>query len=283
MDLDVVVVNWNSGAFLARFLNSLAPLLPELHNAVVVDSASSDGSAEVAATIPALRFHRLQENLGFAAAANIGLARCTAPLVLLANPDIELDSDTVRCLHNRTENWPRCAITCPALVGEDLDRQEEFQIRDLPTAGSVLADVLFLDELTKALRLRKTTPRGVASHGAGESGILIEQPAAAFWMMRKSAWEEVGGFDESFAPAWFEDVDFCKRLKQTTWEIRYFPDLKIKHRGAHSLASLGYVQFLRIYNRNLLRYLLKHHRRAYPFLWLPVRIGGLVRRVLARS
>jgi GT2 family glycosyltransferase len=278
MDLDVVVVNWNSGRFLARFIDSLVPLLPQIRTALVVDNASSDGSADAAATIPALRCCRLAENRGFAGGANFGLSHCTSGLVLLANPDIELEGDAVRQLYERTGNQPRAALTCPALIGEDGTEQEGFQIRDLPSVGSVLADVLFLDEIPRRLGLVRPSRLGPGSHNS--EGILVEQPAAALWMIRKAAWEELGGFDESFAPAWFEDVDFCKRLRRTHWEIRYFPDLKVKHHGAHCLASLGYSQFLHIYHANLLRYLLKHHALAYPFLWLPVRLGSLVRRAL---
>ncbi len=275
MDLGVVIVNWNSGEYLACLLSSLEPLFLELKSVIVVDNASQDKSAEAASRLPAVTLERFQTNRGFAAAANHGISKSGASYVLLLNPDVEVRPDVVRELLRRTGSNPVAAIVCPRLVNPDGSSQETFQFRPLPGFWNVITDVLFLDEITR--------PRANSEAGqAGQSGVRVEQPAAACWLLRKEAWAQLGGFDESFVPAWFEDVDFCKRLQGSQWEIRWFPDLKLIHHGGLSLETLKYSDFLRFYYGNLLRYLKKHHPIWYPLLWLPVMAGSRARMLLGR-
>jgi len=280
MDLGVVIVNWNSGEHLARLLSSLQPLFPELQSVIVIDNSSGDESPKAVSRFPAVILHRFPENRGFAAAANEGIAQSKSKYVLLLNPDVQVQPGAVRELYRRIEENRAIAIACGKLVNPDGSSQERFQLRPLPGFWGVLADALFLDELVKPLARRSDSRQNEASPGL--SGVRVEQPAAACWLLRKEAWAELGGFDESFVPAWFEDVDFCKRLQASRWEIRWFPDLEFSHRGGVSLDTLKYSQFIRSYYRNLLLYLRKHHPFWRPFLWLPVMAGSRIRMLLGR-
>jgi len=280
MDLGVVIVNWNSGDYLARLLASLEPLFPELESVIVVDNASVDRSAEIVSRFAAAILRQLPTNSGFAAAANRGISECGAGQVLLLNPDVEVRAETVRELQRRVLADLAIAIGCGRLVNPDGSSQSDFQLRPLPRFWEILADALFLDELVKPLGRRGSTRVEPLSGG---SGIRVEQPAAACWLLRKEAWSELGGFDESFVPAWFEDVDFCKRLQASRWDIRWFPDLEFSHRGGISLDTLKYSDFLRFYYGNLLRYLRKHHPVWHPVLWLPVMAGSRIRMLLGRK
>lgn len=287
MDLSVAVVNWNSGAYLDRLLDSLAPLSHELSRVIVVDNASSDGS--VANQRADVFYRLLDRNHGFAGAANLAIEQSCSEFVLLLNPDIQVLPETVRRLYQRMEGQPKTAIVCPLLAGEGGMAQHDFQFRPLPGFWSAFVDALFLDEVPKRLRgwlatrgdfvisvrveRRATGPRD-------EDGVGVEQPAAAFWLLRKAAWKEIGGFDESFAPAWFEDVDFCKRLGTRGWNIRCFPDVQAIHRGGLALETLPYSSFIRTYYGNMLRYFRKHHPARYMLLWLPVKAGVWARLAL---
>jgi len=51
----------------------------------------------------------------------------------------------------------------------------------------------------------------------------VDQPAGAFFMFRRSAWQQLGGFDERFWPVWFEDVDFCARLTAAGYSVALIP------------------------------------------------------------
>ena len=276
MDLSVAVVNWNSGPYLDRLLDSLTPLSRELCRIIVIDNASADQS--VARRREGVDYRLLDRNHGFAGAANMAIEQACSEYVLLLNPDVQVTPATVRELYQRIEAQPRTAIACPTLVGENGLSQRDFQVRPLPGFWSAFADALFLDEIPK--RLRAKSEQEPAEGLVEEGGVKIEQPAAAFWLLRKAAWEEIGGFDESFAPAWFEDVDFCKRVAARGWELRYFPDLQALHHGGLALETMPYSSFLRTYYGNLLRYFRKHHPTRYAMLWLPVKVGVWARLAL---
>ena len=97
-------------------------------------------------------------------------------------------------------------------------------------------------------------------------------------MVRRSVWQELGGFDESFFPLWFEDVDFCRRAADRGYRFYYVPNATAKHRGGHSISQLS-VEKRRIYwYCSLLRYSAKHFGpQAFRMVCLAVVAGSLIR------
>jgi N-acetylglucosaminyl-diphospho-decaprenol L-rhamnosyltransferase len=274
VNLSVVIVNWNSGFHLARLLESLRPVRSEVARIIVVDNASSDGSRAVAERSFGVEVIGCASNRGFAGGANLGIGASKDPYILLLNPDVRVEGDSLRGLYREIEASSDAALVCGRLLGEGGESQTAFQIRALPSLGGVLRDALFLDELVDLWR-------GGVSVPEPEAG-TVEQPAAACWLLRRTAWEELGGFDERFHPAWFEDVDFCRRLRDGGWRVLYFPQWTMTHRGGISLDSLGYGEFLRVYYGNLLRYWRKHHPASLPLVWPAVRLGQMLRRAAGR-
>jgi GT2 family glycosyltransferase len=108
----------------------------------------------------------------------------------------------------------------------------------------------------------------------------VEQAAAAALAVRRSVFRRVGGFDEAFVPAWYEDVDLCQRLGREG-EIRYLPEARFRHRGGESASRLGYDRFLPIFYRNAWRYRQRCYgrlgRASYRVL---LALGMLLRLVL---
>src|SRR6185295_2582221 len=111
--------------------------------------------------------------------------------------------------------------------------------RQLPTATSLIRENL---GLAKRPQL-----------GTTNDPYEVEQPAAAALLVRRSAYEEVGGFDSRFYPAWYEDVDFCKRMKAAGWRIYFDPTAQFTHEGGYSAKALGKSAFATAYYRNQLR------------------------------
>ena len=277
--LSAVIVNWNSGSCLARLLESMEPVGKKWARVVVVDNGSQDGSARPARRRDGVELVEAGENLGFAGAANRGIARVATPWVLLLNPDITLRAEAVETLRREVDERPRCGIATGTLLSAS---GRTPQIRPLPGPWSLLRDAVFLDELLAAAGLdRGGVPEEdePAANDSSLRAVEVEQPAAAFWMLRRRAWEAIGGFDGRFHPAWFEDVDFCRRLLAAGWEILHFPRLQVgTHLGGSSLDRLGYPAFVEIYYGNMLRYLAKHHKLAYPLVRPLIRLGALARR-----
>lgn len=197
----------------------------------------------------AVRQVRPGVNLGFGGGVNAGAARARGELLLILNPDACPEPGALEALLEGFELHPGAAGLAPRLVGPDGSPQWRWQLRDLPSAGALLLHALFL-------------PAGGRSSREPRAGAPVAQPAAAALALRREAFEAVGGFDERFHPAWFEDVDLARRLGEAGLIVRYHPAAVFRHRLGSSVASLGYGPFLWIYSRNLHRYLARHHGRA---------------------
>ena len=276
--VDAVIVSWRSGPELDRCLRSLQEhAASHLESTTVVDSASGDGTADrVAAAWPEVRLEPLTDNVGFAAAANRGIADGAAELVLLLNPDTEVTADAVARLVETLDREPRAFGAVPVLVGANGRAQHRWQLRRLPTVWRLATG-------------RSGAPAFRAPPTACRS---VPQPAAAAWLVRRSRWVELGGFDPRFRPAWWEDVDLCARLatEAGAGERSGFlvePRASVRHAGGSSVPRLGSTAFLEAYHRNLLRYATLHHPRHLTvirnILQTVLALRGLVRPELAAA
>ncbi len=269
-----VVVSWNSGAHVARAVESLRGIPGLL--CVVVDNASSDASAELAASAGA-EVVRLPRNIGFGPACNLGLLGRPSQAVLFLNPDAALldGARAIETLLHELETDPTVAAVAPGLVGEG---QERFQLRRLPTVGSLVREASFLN------RLWPNNPGLLDErylNGPRDQPLDVEQPAAAAVLIRRDVLERLDGFDPDFAPAWFEDVDLCARILGLGLRIRFVPEARAEHAGGTAMRALLYRDFLPLYTRNLLRYLSKHASPPKRFAARTVLGAGAVLRLLA--
>ena len=97
-------------------------------------------------------------------------------------------------------------------------------------------------------------------------------------MFSRVAWEQCGGFDETFYPVWFEDVDFCRRLKNLGYTIWYEPAGRALHRGGHAVESLSFEQSRVYWYRSLMQYAARHFPPAkYRMVCAALVIGSLMR------
>ena len=276
-EIGVVIVAYNSAGVIERCLRSLAGV----QRIVVIDNASADDSAAVARNTGLATVISNESNRGFAAAVNQGIATLTTPLILVLNPDVELE----------TELSPTSAIVLEALrpevalVGGRLDDddgvyQSGFGVRALPTPGMLIAEVLLLN------RVWPGNPWNRRYRCAGfdpNSAQDCEQPAGAFLLLRREMAERLGGFDERFYPLWFEDVDLCWRARAAGYRVRYEPSARGRHGGAHSIASLSAAKRNKAWYGNLLRFAEKHFSTADILALRTASTVGLVLRGLIRG
>jgi len=78
-------------------------------------------------------------------------------------------------------------------------------------------------------------------------------------MVARTALDAIGGFDEIFSPAWFEDVDLCRRIRNQGGRIQYQPGARFIHHGGYSLRRMRRQDFLVLFHTNQIRYFNKHH------------------------
>ncbi len=214
----------------------------------VIDNGSGDGAAEAAAERGA-RVISNPTNRGFAAAVNQGVRETTEPFLLLLNPDVILLTG-IDPLVDACEQG-RVGAAGGRLVGMDGRPQKGFTVRRFPTPAALLCEVLLVN------RLWPGNPVNWRYRCLGQDltcASEVEQPAGAFLLFRREVWEQIGGFDEGYFPIWFEDVDFCKRIRGSGYGVMYRPEAVGRHQGAHSIESLALGTKTEYWYRSLLRY-----------------------------
>ena len=254
--LGILVVTYNSAGHIEACLNSLPGRTPIL----IIDNASTDGTAELARRHPAHpEVIANMANLGFAAAVNQGFEHLETDFVLLLNPDVELRDglpQLIDALHN-----PKAGAATGLLAD-----QFSFHIRRLPTPWTLAFEVLGVNRLWPTNPINRRYRCRDLNPGKSQN---VEQPAAAFFLVRREAWRDIGGFDSRFHPVWFEDVDFCQRLLAAGWSIRYEPAAQAVHAGGHSVNKLTWACKQRFWYGSLLKYAAKH------FGWWELRLVAL--------
>jgi GT2 family glycosyltransferase len=208
----VVVVNWNAGALLPRCLASVLAQQPPPAEVLVVDNASSDGSAD---GLPGgVRVLRRPDNGGFAVAVNAGLRATSAPFVLVLNPDTEL--------------LPGCLAAAAARLERELDLGS-VALRVLQAADPARVDATGIG-LTSALgQINLDHGRREAELPPGSCEVLGPLGGAALW--RRQALDRAGGFSEAYFLYW-EDVDVALRVNRAGYACRTEPAARVLHVGS---------------------------------------------------
>lgn len=247
--IGIVIVTYNSSGEIAACLEA-ARATPS--DVVVVDNASSDGTAEIARRFGVTVLEN-GENRGFAAAVNQGIAFLSNPLILLLNPDAVLAGglDELAATCER----PRAAGASGLLLGPEGAPQTGFMFRRLPTTAALAFEALLINRLWPRNPVNwHYRCLGLDYNVAQE----VEQPAGAFLMVRRDVWRELGGFDEGFHPLWFEDVDYCKRARDRGYRFYYTPKAVAKHTGGHSIPKIPLEKRALCWYRSLFGYAGRH-------------------------
>lgn len=279
--LSLIVVSWNAASHIEGCLSSLLDNAPDRPFEVfVVDNASSDGtSGLVRPFTPRVELVALDKNLGFAGACNEGYRLSRHDYLLFLNSDVRIYPSALESLSAFMDSHPEAGGAGGHLLDAQGNSQKGFNVRAFPTVLSAAIEILLLDKVlpgnpvTRSQRMLDFSFSEVSE---------VDQPAGACLLVRRRAFESVGLFDESFYPAWFEDVDLCLRLKQAGHKVFFVPEARFLHYGGASLLSLDYREFLSIWYRNLLRFFGKHHGgSSTAFLRGLILIGMLLRITVA--
>lgn len=237
---------------LERCLRSIAERAHEVsHEVIVIDNASADGSADmIRQNFPAVKLIANAENRGFAAACNQGIKESSGEYVFFLNPDSEITEDLVQELVQYCNAHPKVGIVAPHV--RDADGRTLHSIKRFPTPLSQLG-VLF--------KVRKIFPRLLSRYYADDFDYAkdeqyVDQPDGAALLVRRSALEQLGGFDEQFF-LWFDEVDLCKRVRDGGYGIVYLSRAVVIHHSGKSFAQKGILEKQRIFFTSCARYMKK--------------------------
>jgi N-acetylglucosaminyl-diphospho-decaprenol L-rhamnosyltransferase len=260
--LDIVIVNFNTRVDTLACLSSIAAAPPRGLNAVVVvDNASTDGSAQaIAEACPTVRIVPLEANVGFGAANNVALRQSTADLVLLLNSDTSVPAGAIDALVDRLSATGAVAIG-PRLV--DADGRPEVSF------GSMLTP---FREAIQLVRGRLARSRATWARARLERLLAAERDvdwvSGACLLVGRDAARVAGFFDERFF-LYEEDVDLCASLRQRGGRVVFTPLVTVIHRRGRSGAPRSGH-----YDRSHVQFYEKHAPRWAPLLRLWLRLRG---------
>ncbi len=259
-DLSIIIVSYNARADLERCLASLqdpAPAVP--HEIVVVDNASSDGSADAARRSPGVRVIESGANRGFAAANNMGIRASAGAHVLLLNSDTVAPAGTIDRLMDEFLRHPDAAVVGPRLV--DAEGRAELSF------GRMISP---LNEFRQRRLVRGHARREPALSRRVEEMTRQEQwpdwVSGACLLVRRRDAEAVGLLDERFF-MYTEDVDFCAAIRSRGGRILFTPAVEIVHIRGRSVATAPATTHA-ARRRSHLAFYQKHHPVLAPVVRL---------------
>lgn len=239
----VVIPNWNGRDLLECFLPSVIEALGgnPANEILIVDNASTDGSAELLAqNFPAVRVLRLNENLGFAGGSNAGFQEARNDIVVLLNNDMRVEPDFLAPLLAPFADPLVFSVSCQIFFSDATKRREETGLTE---------------SWWERGRLR-------VSHRADHS---IRQPfPCAYPGGGSSAFDrnkflELGGFDELYRPFYYEDTDLGHLACKRGWKVLYQPASVVYHEHRGTIGKNFSGDFIeRVLEKNVVLYCWKN-------------------------
>ncbi len=248
--VSVIVVLYNQAGLTLDCLKALSLCRESALQTIVVDNASTDETPELMARVSGVRYVRNAGNLHFLEAVNQAAAIATGEFLLLLNNDAVLDANALTRAVRRLESSARIGAVGGKVLLYDGSLQEAGCI--VWSDGSCLGYGRGMDP----------------EDGPYQFVRNVDYVSGAFLLTRRSLFEEFGRFDSRFAPAYYEETDYCVRLQEAGFDVVYDPSVQIRHVEFGS-SAIG-QDALELQTRNKSRFVDKHRsflaRQAPPRL-----------------
>jgi N-acetylglucosaminyl-diphospho-decaprenol L-rhamnosyltransferase len=248
-DLSIVIVSWNVGELLRRCLLSIEGSLSSGRGGrlstqlIVVDNASSDGSAEMIATeFPQVELVANERNLGFTGANNQGIAISDGRYVLLLNPDTEIVGDALAEMVGYMDDQSQVGALGPKLLHGD--GRVQSSRRRFPGFQTAFLEGTFLQQWFPNSPVLE---RYYVLDRADDEVQEVDWVVGACLLMRRTALDQVGPLDEMFF-MYSEEMDWCYRVKERGWKVVYLPTAQVIHhegKSSEQVLPVKHVQFQR--------------------------------------
>lgn len=261
--VDIVIVNWNSGGQLLDCLNSVSLYSKGLvDKVIVVDNASVDNSIECIVGVDFnfdLIVSMQKVNLGFGAACNIGVSLGMAEYVLFLNPDTKIYHDTLsRSIDFMMSPSGACVGVCGIKLQDEFGKVQKHCAR-FPSLKTYFGQSTGLNVI-----FPKKIPYLFMVDFSHEYDLEVDHCIGAYYLIRRSVFDSVGGFDERFF-VYLEDLDLSFRVKKLGWKIYYLSSASAFHKGGGTSEN---VKAHRLFYslRSRIMYVFKHFSFSSAFL-----------------
>ena len=232
--LPVIIVTFNSKCEIDACLENLYADFERPATVIVVDNASVDGTAgHVASRWPQVTLLPQVENVGFAAANNIGLKCAASDPVLLLNPDTVIKPGAMKALLAAMEAHPDAAVVGPMLLNPDGSLQPS--CREFP---SLIGDLIGMTELYRVQWARRLLGRRLVSLGDHSRERRVDWLSGACLLVRRAAIDDVGPMDDRFF-MYSEEMEWQYRMAVRGWTVWFEPRARVVHLGGASTAAVS--------------------------------------------
>jgi GT2 family glycosyltransferase len=238
MKASIIIPVWNGREYLPDCLDALLAQEFPHFEVIVVDNASGDGSADfIAEHYPEVQIIRNKHNLGFAGGCNVGLRAARGDVLVLLNQDTRAFPDWLGFLVRDLQKSEIGVVGCKSLYPDD---------KTIQHAGGWIQ---------WPLALAHHYGQGEQDVGQWDEARPVEYVTGAAIAFRRDVLEHVGFLDEEFWPGYFEDADFCFRIREAGYIVWYNPQAVVVH---EETTSIDFEMISQAYQRGRLRFLLKH-------------------------
>jgi len=205
----------------------------------------------VRAEFPGVKLITSPENLGYTRGNNLGLRAAAGRYLLILNPDTVVVGDALPQMLAYVDAHPRVGVLGPQLLYPD--RTIQSTRRRFPSLATGFFESTWFQPLAPRSLLDCYFARDLPDDAIGE----VDWVVGAALLVRREAYEQVGGFDEGFF-MYSEEMDWCRRMKAAGWQVVYFPSARIIHHEAKSSAQVPAATHIR-FNSSKVRYFHKYH------------------------
>lgn len=247
--VSVILVNYNGAAVVLNCLRSLQQFSRSVATEIIlVDNASEDGSPDqIAQEFPQIELIRLAQNVGFGAGNNLGARQARGEFLFLLNTDTLLIEEVLPELIRLMQAHPEAGIIGPRLLNADRTLQLSIA-REIGIKGEF--------QTLRQLQKSKHAHQQEAVFAQYQSLQAVDIVVGAAFLIRKSLFQQLGGFDQNFF-MYFEESDLCQRARDAGWQVLYTPTVSLIHLGGYSVGQRSQQMALE-YRRSQLYYYQKH-------------------------
>ena len=253
MDLSVIIVSWNVKNLLRENLKAIYKNTQNINFEIfVIDNNSADNSVKmVKEEFPQVKLIVNKKNLGFSKANNQGIKKSKGRYVLLLNPDMRVFPEILEKMMKWMDKHQEAGIASCNLIKKN--GETILHVRQYPTLLNQLAIVLKLPHIFPKILNKYLMKNFDYSKEAS-----VDSVRGSFFMIRREVIEKLVGLDERYF-IWFEEVDFCRQVKNAGWKIMYVPTIKCVDYVGKSFSQIKRGIAQKYFRDSMLKYFKKWH------------------------
>ncbi|GAG62759.1 unnamed protein product [marine sediment metagenome] len=279
--VSIIIVSYNSSKFIFDCINSIRNQEYPYYEIIVVDNASIDNSVSlIKNNFPDIQIYESSKNLGFAGAVNLGVNLSSGDIIVLLNPDVVVKENWLLTLTEAFQNEQ------VGVVGSIiLDSNQSF----IQHAGAVIHKNGLTEHIELSFKEVSLTDNEKLMEKIKEKikkefeKTDIDYVTGASMAIRRSLWDKLCGFDEKYFPGYFEETDFCIKIKNLGYKVILEPKSVCIHKQASS-SGLFSSTFYYFYHKNRIRFIFKNYSfRKFINVFLPSEINWIRRKRISKE